>query len=444
MFGNGKEKTMTVDEEMKELEAQNEAKEESTVTDIPANAPIADETKEEKIKAVEELLNDAVDGMNETDTPTEAVLKTFERSAAALSVRAILKKYANKEIALPLCQRMYVWNDKQRKSLHNSIKKNFTCGSITLAEQEGISYLVDGLQRITSLMLLSNDSSLSKEDRKKILDFKIEVETVFDVDSESMKEMFSILNSGVALASMVKERSKLSKELNDAILAVSKHPFFDTIKDNTTATFNKSHHHELIASNTLLAVAGVAIGENKAKPLCKRLSDNEFAVLSNVDKAIAILDKISEVYQTIPSEIAKRSLNANFVGMLAYALVSKEYDNKVVNQLITYIFGGLRAVKEYSETTGNSAGSTYNCEKRFAVIVNLLENPVIVQEIDEAAFTVWKNDLSVVKSSVDSGIMLDIADLEDCELKALYTASQNNEVALWDKIITNKYNALAG
>lgn len=37
------------------------------------------------------------------------------------------------------------------------LKQNLPCGTIIITEANGIQYLLDGLQRTTSLMLLTND-----------------------------------------------------------------------------------------------------------------------------------------------------------------------------------------------------------------------------------------------------------------------------------------------
>lgn len=368
---------------------------------------------------VVEALGKAVDnaGVQDEEEEKDHLVMVSKRLHAShterKTVRSLLQMYADHKIVLPIVQRLYVWDKKKRDDLMDSIERGFLCGSVELATLEGgddTQYLCDGLQRIVSLLLMTNDEALTTEQKTKVLNFKISTEVVYDLNIEEMSIWFLRLNSGVVVASAVKERSKLSESLNEAILNVSGNQFFRDISEKANATFKKSHHHEIIAENILLACAGVKIGSNKAKDLCKRIQEYEADIKANAEKANTIVDNIETIYDDLNDDIIKRSMNANFVSVLVYIMV--EHDNIKLEQykeLIQYVFANKRAIKEYSNTTHGAAASEEQIKARYEVIMNLLNNPPKV-ETHEDEMPKVKEPKSVVSVEKPSELSLQADD----------------------------------
>lgn len=389
---------------------------------------------------IEKALQDAAEGLDELKEDFE--ITRCEWEPKKMSVRTLLKKYKENKLKIPLCQRLYVWTEAMRKALYRSIPRNRPCSAMTVIEIDDTYYLIDGLQRMTSLMLLSNDKDkFTPEQRKEILDYNVLLIVVTGLPTTEMKDYFSALNSGMALAAVVKQRSQLSDELNDAILQISSNSFFRETPTNTT--FNKSQHNELIALNTLLAVAGCEVGDNKAKSLCTRLSLHAKEAIEHVDHAKTIVERIATIYSNLPKDIAERSMNANFIGILVYVIVKNhEFSNENIVQLIKHIFSGKRAIKEYSATTSQSAGSENNCKVRYNILINLLNDPVI-KPFDEEGFIQYvKNKHDEVVKDTTCQYMVAFDDFEECEQKALYIANQNGGSRMWNTIIEKKYKEL--
>ncbi len=315
----------------------------------------------------------------------KAPKKVYVWKSDVISVRSLLRRYKESKIIIPACQRMYVWNEKQRKSLLQSIKKNLPCGSITLCEYNGVAYQTDGQQRTISTLLLSGNEKLSEEVRRLVLDYKILVVTVKDMDLEELKDYFAKLNSGTPLAAPVKARASLAEDIENIMLDVASAPFFRNLGQKSTATFNKSAHNELIAQNILLAVSDVEIGDNKAAKLASRMSDNEERVKANYTKAEAIVNTLSDIYDNLNDDVIKRSANASFLGILPYVMVKNpQYTIDQYVRLVSYIFASKnRAVPDYSATTGQGSADSRACKKRYAVIVNIMENRVLPEDRGE-------------------------------------------------------------
>ena len=185
-----------------------------------------DSSDEEQVMEADEVMEALSAAAEELDDENEIEMKQHDWSSETITVRALLKRYKDNKIELPLCQRLYVWTKSQREALMDSVRLGLPCGMIIVADVDGKKYLLDGLQRTTSLMLMSDNKNMTAEEKKTILDYKITIGTVYDMDISTMKMYFGRLNSGMALATAVKERSKLSEAMNNAILKVASHPFF--------------------------------------------------------------------------------------------------------------------------------------------------------------------------------------------------------------------------
>lgn len=347
-------------------------------------------------------------------------IREFETYSESMTVKQILNRWTKKKLVVPFFQRKYVWNQAQRESLLNSIKAGFPCGSIIIGELNGVLYLIDGLQRLSSFAELLNDSQKTQEEKECIRSYRIRAEIVRDMSMEEMQHFFAVLNSGTVVSAAVKERTSLSQRLNGAVMHIAAHPIFDEVPINST--FNRNAHHELIAENTLLAACGQTVGNNKAKELCKRLTECEEIALASVEKAQILLDRLLEAYRLLrksygPDEksiktgdgICKRSFNANFSGVLVYYLADHPSATaEEIKEVIEYIFGNLKSKKEYSETVKGGAGDKVKCEQRLAYIGTLFEDlygddeEMIEQKFEEFCSL---NNGNVIKDSTEEYIL---------------------------------------
>lgn len=407
----------------------------------------AEENKDVSKMLEEAAENAAVQSEEEKQEHLKLVGKrSHESHVGEWKVKYILQQYKQKNIVLPLAQRLYVWDKKKREALLDSIERGFKCGSIELATRENDNnktlYLCDGLQRIVSLSLLTNDPDLTEEQKKMILEYQIAVEITYELDDEEMDIWFFRLNSGVPVASVVKERAKLPVNLSNAVLRVSNNPFFREISDKASTTFRKSHHHEIIAENALLACAGVKVGSLKAKDLCNRIRDYEADITANVDKAVELVNKISSVYKNIKDEIVMRSMNANFVSVLCYAMVKENLTNEQIVNLIESIFAKRPPIKEYRFTTGTGSASEDSVQRRYEVLINLINNPIKTNDAaEEAKFQDFlKQSEGTVITTKNGNNGCDFAEFDKTEQHDLFLNQNNTEK--WNEIVTKKYHEL--
>ena len=391
-----------------------------------------------------EVLESAADGLDEEEQPKDDKGRWYEWGVDTTTVRSLLKRLKEGKIKFPLCQRLYVWGPAQRNSLLGSVMCNRSCGTIQLSEINGVQYLVDGLQRITSLMYLSTDydnKGLTKEQKKMVLDYRISAIVTRDMTVEETKESFNLYNSGVPLAAAVKYRSTLSEDLNNAIISLSSNEFFRQVETKTM--FKKNHHHELIVQNAMLAAAGLDIESNKAKDVCGRLDENEYDVLQNMDKARIIVDRIIEIYKEgINEAVIPRSFNANYLCVLCYIIAKNpQFSNANIRNVTNYIFADKVAIKPYTVTTTNGAADAKKCLNRYNVVLNLLNNPPMKEEgekFNKEKFDKWVESLDVIKDTKKNYIT-DVHEYGPDELRKLYMAQLQNKMNEWDAMVEKVY-----
>lgn len=387
----------------------------------------------------QEVMDVIAQAATEMDESSPVSSRWHRRTSEMTSVRAVLTRLKEGTIQLPLCQRLYVWGKEHRLSLWDTIRDNASLGTIILAEHEGVLYLVDGLQRLTSCMYLSVDHDevgMTEAEKNEVLNYTITIETVYDMSLPEIKNYFGRLNSGIALAAVVKARSKLSDRLNSAVLALSSNPYFR--EADTKITFNKGHHHEIIAMNALLAAAGIGIVDNKAASLCKTLQEYEDDVLNAQKKAQALIDRLISVFKGLDTALAKRALSANFASVLLHVMAKEECTDVQLAAVIQHIFAGRKAIPEYSATTRSQAADAKKCLERYQVIVSLLGK--VGNTFDSKSFESWKSSSSVLKTK--GGEIVDIAEFSDFDLRSLYTLQKQGKTEEYDQFVAKKYHEL--
>lgn len=432
---------------------------------------IGDNTKSKTdVMDVEKALSDAIENERLQDEEDKKSVKEsngiryHESHTDRRTVRSILKRYADHEIAIPACQRLYVWNQKQRDGLMDSVRKGLPCGSITLCTLEdgdGTLYLIDGLQRLTSLLLMSNDKDLSDEDKTKVSNYQLGMEIVYNMTLDEMSEYFIKKNSGIAVSAATKNNASLPKRIQEIGMKLSRHEFFQNIADKANVTFSKNEHNKVIAWNTLLACAGIEVDSIKSADITKRLTEYEADIINHVDDATKLIERLSVIYSSVADDkFIKRSMNANFVSILVYVIHDHpEFTNEQIVNCISTIFAKGKAIAEYSTTTGGTGACKDNCKRRYNAILNVLmgkeqkiykneetpkaekskakaqdvesskadtsvkptEPSELLPEIDEAAFhTFCKQHTGKILNTRSSDYPVEFNDMNDEERRMLY------------------------
>lgn len=353
-----------------------EIKEDNTNMTTIEKETTVDEAFAEAVSLIPEELIEVEDG------------KQFERSSETVTIKTLINRYKKGSIQIPKCQRLYVWKESDVDLLADSILHNFPMGIIIIGECEKAKYLLDGLQRITSIVKLLSSDKLSKEDKKEITDYRVVVETIHGMTMDDMNAFIQRCNMGVKMSAATKHRAGLPSSLFNAVVDLAGKPVFREVKTNRT--FTTAAHNELIAMHSLLAAAGIPAGKNTAAELCKRLKACEPEIMLKVDEANRLVDFLSDVFFEMPDfleamgqdeETAKvraehlsvKALNVNFAAAL-FRLMEKNPDVTVgeVQYIVSQIFAGKNAAKDYAATTSRNSADEKSLINRVKVLEQYL------------------------------------------------------------------------
>lgn len=417
---------------------------------------VAENQEKTDVVDVEKALADAIENERLKDEEEQKVkddngIRYHESHTDRRTVRSILKRLAEHSIAIPALQRLYVWKQKNRDSLMDSVNKGLPCGSITLCTLENgddTLYLIDGLQRLTSLLIMSNDDSLTEEEKSKVNNYQICMEIVYNMTMEEMSDYFVKKNSGVAVSAATKNNVSLPSDIRAIGMEISRNEFFQSISEKANATFSKNEHNKVIAWNALLACAGIEIDSIKSADITKRLIAYESDVVKHADEAKDLINRLSKVYTLITDDkFIKRSMNANFVSILVYVMHdNSEITNEQYVQCIETIFAKGKAISQYSATTGGYGACKENCKKRYNIILNLLNNSKSDGQLedDEEFKEFCKKNNNRVFNTRDDEHPVCFADMTDEERKMIYTfCNIDQNMNKYEGVVIKAYNRIS-
>lgn len=364
---SGKEPELDLGIQNEPVDLELEAEE---VEEVPEEIPVEDEPELDlglQENPVEEIENPLAEALEEPEEVQE-----FKSSCQKLSVKTYLERYRSGKIAVPSCQRAAgVWKKEQEDRLIDTIISKLPVPAITLGEVEGQAYVVDGLQRTTTLEHLLNRKDVDEETKKKIQSYQLNIVTVHDMDWESFEKYFYNCNNGTPLASAVKECAALPSTLTGAINTVTNNPYFYEGEFCRTAITND--HKRIMAMSFLLAATGLN-SAIKAKELSKALLTAENLVIDNVEKAAQNMNKVIEAFKLLKTDYVKRAFNANYVCVWGYLLV--QYPEITINEIAEvtmHIFAKAKAISKYSTYTGSGAANWKPLKGRIEVVADVLD-----------------------------------------------------------------------
>lgn len=173
-----------------------------------------------------------------------------------------------------LQRREGVWNKETKSLLIDSLLRGYIVNPIHTISEGGKQYVIDGVQRLSTLSSFLNDEFALSKNLKSVeiedesyeiagkkfskLDepvadalnsAQIQVYEITEYTDKDVREMFSRLNSGKPLNTSQKLTPNMSDYMSDAIVDIVSHPFFE--KALTPAQF-KSSVDQAIAMEVLM------------------------------------------------------------------------------------------------------------------------------------------------------------------------------------------------
>ena len=209
-------------------------------------------------------------------------------------VKPLIGKMKREKIILKhqLQRRESVWSNPNKSLLIDSLLRGYIVPPVYTIIEDGIQYVIDGVQRLSTLKGFYNDEfSISKKAEPVVIEgteynisglkfskldqiVKDELDssaiTVYEITEytdKDVREMFRRLNSGKPLNTSQKLTPDMSDELSNAIFGIVSLPFFER---RLTPAQLKSSVDQSIALETLM--------------LCSTDKDNDFTSFRGTDK----------------------------------------------------------------------------------------------------------------------------------------------------------------
>lgn len=176
-----------------------------------------------------------------------------------------------------LQRREGVWNKETKSLLIDSLLRGYIVNPIHTISEGGKQYVIDGVQRLSTLSSFLNDefalsktlkpveienesyeiagkkfSKLDEPVADALNSAQIQVYEITEYTDKDVREMFSRLNSGKPLNTVQKMTPNLSDYMSDAIFDIVSHHFFEKVL--TSAQF-KSSVDQAIAMEVLMLCA---------------------------------------------------------------------------------------------------------------------------------------------------------------------------------------------
>lgn len=271
-------------------------------------------------------------------------------------------------------QRKKVWNNPQKSKLIDSILRKYPMGQVFEVQTDDYSDIIDGQQRITTILDFINDefkfsiqsevklkdgtkfnlfrksfSQLPKEIQDTILDYNVDVVLIQNVTDGEISELFDRLNGGKALTNIEKTKAK-SKSLNELVF-LSKHPIFDIIMDETGK--NKSNHFGyVIQSYAILFNQNKCLLNKKIEQILKDktiLKEEQDFLLRAFDIYVELFSKISGSAKAY-NKMKKKVHFVSLLPVLEYVINNNVSVSSFVNWVVYFFNSEYTTISEaYNE-----------------------------------------------------------------------------------------------
>jgi hypothetical protein len=324
----------------------------------------------------------------------ERIEKTL---AQPFNVRQLAKKPERLRFDLTI-QRNLRWTHEQKSALIESILLGYPIPPVyTLKSEDNSFWLLDGKQRLSTLISFRNDgfelselpevygvditgmkfSDLPEEFQELIEEQNITFYQFERLTTDQRDELFKRLNSGTPLSAIELTRSILGTEMLDYINSLIDTPFIKKV-GVTDKQREKFTDQELI-----LQMIAVITGREKNMS-GKAMRDFALSLRLNgltEDEKTAITETfqyLSDAFANVDEKTSKKVLKkADIIGITGAATTSKQ-DPETFGNAVSEFIANQKSGSAYKGTSSSGSAKPENVQKRIDILTS------IVQEAKEA------------------------------------------------------------
>lgn len=300
-------------------------------------------------------------------------------------VQTLVNKVKRGNIVLKhkLQRREGVWNKETKSLLIDSLLRGYIVNPIHTISEGGKQYVIDGVQRLSTLSSFLNDEFALSKNLKPVeienesyeiagkkfskLDepvadalnsAQIQVYEITEYTDKDVRDMFSRLNSGRPLNTTQKMTPNLSDYMSDAIVDIVSHPFFE--KALTPAQF-KSSVDQAIAMEVLMLCAtteGYEIASFSRKDKEKFIEQHNYD--QQDEKVSLIKQALDKLDENLDDEVKIPKTSLSFIIFAVCRVIKEKKGMTKAMDAIKDFLANYDSNEEYKGyiTQGTSANSS--------------------------------------------------------------------------------------
>lgn len=296
-----------------------------------------------------------------------------------------------------LQRREGVWNKETKSLLIDSLLRGYIVNPIHTISEGGKQYVIDGVQRLSTLSSFLNDEfSLSKNLKpveienesyeiagKKFSKLdepvadalnsaQIQVYEITEYTDKDVREMFSRLNSGKPLNTVQKMTPNLSDYMSDAIFDIVSHPFFEKIL--TSAQFKSSVDQAIALEILMLCASGndYTISSFSKKDKEKFIEFYNFQITE--DKVNTIKQALDKLDENFDEDVKMPKTSISFIVYTVYrSIKDKKGMGKTIDAIKDFL-ANYESNEEYKSYIKQGTSASDSVNKRLDYWRNVMKS----------------------------------------------------------------------
>lgn len=216
----------------------------------------------------------------------------MERSSLPWSIKQITKMINDEKINFnhPVQRKGSQWSDYQKSLFIHSLLTGFPVPPVYFTKQENIYFVLDGKQRLTTVIDFMNDrfclhedipnfeendftgmyfSELHEDVRSDLLTTNLTIQKLSDCTDDDLEEVFYRLNHGTPLSSIQKVKARMGSEIANALSDLSRHEFLTSLVKFTKSQLRKEDDLKIIIQSLMVGYDKETIKKFTVSEVCK-------------------------------------------------------------------------------------------------------------------------------------------------------------------------------
>lgn len=303
----------------------------------------------------------------------------MNKSSISWSLKQYRQMYCNGKISFdyPIQRKGNQWDLWQKSLLIHSLSSDFPVPAFYAIREEQVYYILDGKQRLTTLVdFVENKFALHENTpnanifgkeyplaemmfeelqqtvQDQILSFMLTLYKIDDATDEEIEDMFYRLNNGTPLSKQQKAKAKMGTMWANKIKSLIDHPFMKEKANFTYAQLKRADDETALLQTMMLMDKSYelkGIASNNVVDYTATFKEDEKNKLNLVENILEIMDYLDQVYGEKEKVLTRK---VNFPMLLLTAKLAIEEGITVI-EFLTWTDEFKQSLKDKGEIETN-------------------------------------------------------------------------------------------